>query len=100
MNLAFTTVLPLSERISRVLLAGWKEEASMFIVAVTASNETVCASIDLSSGQLNRLATVQEPFDRLLPSPDLKKLLLVTQAWGKSSFAVYNVETGDLVRLQ
>jgi Tol biopolymer transport system component len=100
MNLAFTTVLPLSERFNRVLYAGWNEEASMLVVAVTANNETVCASIDLTSGELERLATVKEPFDRLLPSPDLTKLLLVTQAWGRSAFAVYNVKTGEVVRLQ
>jgi len=100
MNIAFTTVLPLPERFNRVLYAAWNEEASMFFVAITASNETVCTSVDLTSGEMDRLATVEKPFGRLLPSPDLTKLLLVTQAWGRSSFAVYNVKTGDLVRLQ
>jgi Tol biopolymer transport system component len=100
MNVAFTTVLLLSERFNRVLFASWNEEMNMFVVAVTADNETVCTSIDLASGELERLATVKGPYDRLLPSPDLTKLLLVTQAWGKPSFAVHNVETGEVVRLQ
>jgi len=100
MNVAFTTVLLLSERFNRVLFASWNEEMDIFVVATTASNETVCINVDLASGELDRIATVKEPFDRLLPSPDLTKLLLVKQTWGRSSFAVYNVKSGEVVRLQ
>ena len=98
-NVAFTTVLPLDERLNRLLFAAWNEEASMFVVAVTTDEETICATVELVSGELCHLATLRAPFDRLLPSPNLKKLLLVTEPWGRSAFAVYDVAADEVVRL-
>ena len=98
-NVAFTTVLPLQMRLKRVLVACWNEEASMFVVAVTAGDETVCVTLDLLSGELDHLATLSEPFGRLLPSPDLSKLLLATKRRGKLVFAVLDVETGTVLQL-
>jgi len=102
LNVAFTTVVPLQETFERVLVAAWNEPESMFVVAATADGETICAAIDLSyfnSGEISRVATVSEPFDRLLPSPDVKKLLLRKNRGGQPAFAVSDVSTGEVVRL-
>ncbi len=102
LNVAFTTVVPLQERCERVLAAAWNEPESVFVVASTADGETICATIDLSyfnSGEITRIAAVSEPFDRLLPSPDVKKLLLKTSRGDKPAFAVFDMNTGGMVRL-
>jgi hypothetical protein len=101
-NVAFTTVLPLEEVFESVLFAAWNEPESVFLVAVTRDGETVCAAIDVgyfSSGEMHRLATVSEPFDHLLPSPDLNRLLLKTNRDGKPAFAIFDVNTGEVAQL-
>jgi hypothetical protein len=102
LNVAFTTVLPLEEVFDRVLFAAWNEPEKVFLVAVTKDGETVCAAIDVGyfgSGEVQRIATVSEPFDRLLPSPKLNKLLLKTNRDGKPAFAIFDVNTGDAAQL-
>ena len=101
-NVAFTTVLPLEEVFESVLFAAWNEPENVFLVAVARDGATVCAAIDVGyfgSGEVNRIATISEPFDRLLASPDLSKLLLKTNHDGKPAFAIFDVNTGEAEQL-
>lgn len=99
LNPAFTTVVPLQERLTRVLFAAWNEPASMFLIAVTTQNDTICSTLDLISGELRRLSTLAVPFRYLVPSPDLTKLFLAREEDARLIFEVYDVSTGNTVQL-
>jgi len=98
-NTRFTTVVPLRERLKRVLFAAWKQPASIFAVAVTADDDTICCTVDLESGELIRLSTVPVRFDYLTPSPDLSRLLLETVQGDTRIFEICDVSTGSVVQI-
>jgi len=98
-NMVFTSVVPLQERLKRVLFAAWKEPTTMFLVATTIDDDTICSTLDLLSGELTRLSTLTVPFDCLTPSPDLSKLLLETVQGETPMFEIYDVGTGHTVQI-
>jgi Tol biopolymer transport system component len=98
-NTRFTTVVPLQERLNRVLFAAWTEPATMFAVAVTADDDTICSTVDLETGELTRLSTVPVRFDYVMPSPDLSKLLLQTAQGDTPVLEIYDVSTGSIVQI-
>ena len=98
-NMVFTSVVPLQERLKRVLFAAWKEPTTMFLVATTIDDDTICSTLDLLSGELTRLSTLAVPFDCLMPSPDLSKLLLETKQGETLIFEIYDVSTGHTVQI-
>ena len=98
-NTAFSTVIPLQKRMKRVLFAAWNEPASVFFIATTTDDETVCSTLNLISGELRRSSTLSTPFRHLVASPDLTKLLLATKQGERPMFEVYDISTGNTVRL-
>jgi Tol biopolymer transport system component len=98
-NAAFTSVVPLQEHFKRVLFAAWKEPATMFLVATTIDDDTICSTLDLLSSELTRLSTLAVPFDYLMPSPDLSKLLLETVEGKRWMFEIFDVSTGQTVQI-
>jgi dipeptidyl aminopeptidase/acylaminoacyl peptidase len=98
-NAVFTTVVPVQERLRRVLFAAWKEPGTMFLVATTVDDDTICSMLDLESGELTRLSTLTVPFDHLASSPDLSKLLLETLQGDRAMFDIYDVSTGHTVQI-